>query len=415
MGKRNKIYRQLNAGANLGLVVQSVNWKNNDYKQFSKIDFIKTIVLQPPFFAINKESVVNSDFVEVFKNPIEKLKFDANKWVCLPIKIGEYLAFVYFHIDFMANGITLSNIFELADISECENKQPDLILVFGAEDKSDDVKTNFYHDKTNDIVIGYLNHHEKLDYFTYMKRMLLTIFNIKLLTKNKLPVRGYLANIVLKNGKTSNLLIVGDSESGKHEVISAFEVLASGYISEIKIIFSDIGYLYSEGKNVYSSGTETGIFTKFTELKGSDIFKTVDRGIFINSEGDDDVRVATTMNTFAATNAKYKIDYFLYANNYEEGNEIEPLNSLAEAKDVFLSGKRKASINSREIEEVCFANRYGGKQRPKETEKLLTEYLEKMIKDKNVYVGQIRTGTTIENYNDKGPLLVARKIFDSII
>ena len=41
------------------------------------------------------------------------------------------------------------------------------------EMEKSDKKTVFYDDKENDIMVGYVNHSEEIDYFGYMKKMTL--------------------------------------------------------------------------------------------------------------------------------------------------------------------------------------------------------------------------------------------------
>jgi hypothetical protein len=411
---KNKIYRQLNAGANVGLLLSN-NEVKNIYKELDGIPFIKTILLQPPFFITNKGKMILNNFNEVNENPISKLNLNKEEWFCLSLKISNKLIFAYFHIDFMANGITLSNIFEIADSSEYETKKPDLILIFGVKDKNSNIETIFYQDKENSTIVGYVNYHEAIDYFGYIKRMILTIFNIQILDEGRLPVNGCLLNIVLQNNKTTNVVMVGDSSSGKHETIRALEILTKGYVKEIKTIFTDIGYLHIKDNVVYASGTETGIFTKFTELSGSDTYKTIDRGIFINLQDDNDIRVATNLNNFNVTNLPYKVDYFMYLNNYEEGMEYTPLSNVDEATKVFIEGKRVVKVDNTKIEEkILFSNKYGAIQREEETKKSVIKYIKTMLST-NVAVGEVRTGVSLRGYADKGPLLVAKKIFDLIV
>ena len=56
----------------------------------------------------------------------------------------------------MAQGVTMCNLFELADLEECQNRKPDLIYVYGNKDKED--RAVFYQDKANDIMIGYASY-----------------------------------------------------------------------------------------------------------------------------------------------------------------------------------------------------------------------------------------------------------------
>lgn len=73
-------------------------------------------------------------FPETKKNPIEDLKFDQDQWFCYPAKVGDLLCFVYFNVAYMAQGVTLCNLFQLATEEEYRNRKPDMIYVYGYED-----------------------------------------------------------------------------------------------------------------------------------------------------------------------------------------------------------------------------------------------------------------------------------------
>ncbi|MDR1334012.1 MAG: hypothetical protein LBJ71_02220, partial [Holosporaceae bacterium] len=129
MLSRFKVYRQLTAGVNIGLTISRTAWNapvGSCYKKLARIDFVKTVILQPPFFVYTKQNTRKGLFSEVSKNPLEEVEFSAGEWLCYPVKIGDYLAFVYFNIDFMAQGVTLANLFEIASVSEYKNHKPDL-------------------------------------------------------------------------------------------------------------------------------------------------------------------------------------------------------------------------------------------------------------------------------------------------
>ena len=63
------------------------------------------------------------------KNPIEDLKFDPEQWFCYPAKVGDLLCYVYFNVAYMAQGVTLCNLFQLANEEEYRNRKPDMIYV----------------------------------------------------------------------------------------------------------------------------------------------------------------------------------------------------------------------------------------------------------------------------------------------
>ena len=77
----------------------------------------------------------------------------------------------------MAQGVTLCNLFDLADESEYRNRKPDLIYVYGYEDG--EMNQAFYQDESNDMIVALLSASDDFDYFGYMKKMCLTLHNVQ--------------------------------------------------------------------------------------------------------------------------------------------------------------------------------------------------------------------------------------------
>jgi hypothetical protein len=415
MGHMNNVYRQLNAGVNLGVVISRTDWVFPDeYKNLSRIDFVKKVILQPPFFVYTKQNKRTGTFNEVFKNPIENLQFDCNEWLCFPVKIGNMLSFVYFHSDFMAQGLSLSNLFQMADEHEYKNKKPDLILIFGAKNGNKEIEYPFYVDKKNDIIVGFLNHNEKIDYFGYMKKMLLTIFNIKMIERGNLPIHGAMVHIVFKNGSKKNIVLMGDSGAGKSESLEAFRQLAGEHIEYMKTIFDDMGYFKIKNGKVYASGTEIGAFIRLDDLDKEYAYKTMDRSIFINPDKTNS-RIVIPISTFDIINKDYEVEYFLYANNYEDKQEIEFFDSVENAKKIFVNGARMAKGTTQEIGLTTsfFANPFGPVQRMEETNKLIDIFFDTLFKN-GVKIGQIRTKLGLVGLEHSGPIGASKALFETI-
>ena len=226
MGYQHRVYRQLIAGANAGLTLNDVNWNCPiEYRGLTTIPFIGSVVLQPPFISYTKRNTREGIFQEHFKNPLENIVLNEDDWFVYPAKVGDLLTFVYFHKDFMAHGLALANLFELAVESDYIGRKPDMIYLFGYPDGDNEKRTFYYKDKKNDILIGYANYTDEIDYFGYMKKMLLTLHNVKKIEEGHLPIHGAMVNIVLRNGKESNIVIMGDSGAGKSESLEAFRTL----------------------------------------------------------------------------------------------------------------------------------------------------------------------------------------------
>ncbi|MBN9303350.1 MAG: phosphoenolpyruvate carboxykinase, partial [Dysgonomonas mossii] len=180
VGRESRIFRQSIAGANAGLTLNDVNWNCPiEYKGLTSIPFISTVVFHPPYISYTKRNTRDGIFQEHQQNPIENLVLNEDDWFVFPAKVGNMLTFVYFHKDFMVHGVGLSNLFEIATENEYIGKKPDMIYIFGYPDGHEEKRTFYYKDKKNDILIGYANYCDDIDYFGYMKKMLLTLHNVK--------------------------------------------------------------------------------------------------------------------------------------------------------------------------------------------------------------------------------------------
>ena len=338
-----------------------------------------------------------------------------DSWVCYPAKVGELLAFVYFDINFMAQGVTLCNLFELAKKEEYVDKKPDIIYMYGVKDFHPEMRTEFFKDTHNDIMVGYVNFNEGIDYFGYMKKMILTLHNLKMIDNGYLPIHGAMVNLTFKNGLEKNVIIMGDSGAGKSESLEAFRKLSEDYIKDKKVIFDDMGVLKLDNNSLSASGTEIGAFIRLDDLDIGYPYKEIDRSIFMNPDKINS-RIIIPISTHADIIKKYPIDIFLYANNYEEGEELEFFETASQAKPVFIQGARNAKGTTSEIGLVTsyFANPFGPLQRKNETDTLIENYFEKMFQD-NILVGQIRTCLGIEGFEKIGPEKAAKKLFELII
>ncbi len=416
LGEHHRVYRQLHAGVNAGLILNNMNWKcPKEYSFLEKIPFVESIVLQPPFITYPGKNTRKGIFCENKENPIENLTLNLDNWVCYPAKVGELLAFVYFDINFMAQGVTLCNLFEFAKKEEYINKKPDIIYMYGVKDFHPEMRTEFFKDTQNDTMIGYVNFNEGIDYFGYMKKMILTLHNLRMIDNGHLPIHGAMVNLTFKNGLEKNVIIMGDSGAGKSESLEAFRKLSENYIKDMKVIFDDMGILQMENNTITASGTEIGAFVRLDDLDIGYPYKEIDRSIFMNPDKINS-RIIIPISTHADIIKKYPVDMFLYANNYEEGEELEFFNSSSEAKPTFIEGARNAKGTTSEIGLVTsyFANPFGPMQRKNETDILINNYFDKMFEDE-ILVGQIRTGLGIEGLEKAGPEKAAKKLFEFII
>lgn len=417
VGRESRIFRQSIAGANAGLTLNDVNWNCPiEYKGLTSIPFISTVVFHPPYISYTKRNTRDGIFQEHQQNPIENLVLNEDDWFVFPAKVGNMLTFVYFHKDFMVHGVGLSNLFEIATENEYIGKKPDMIYIFGYPDGHEEKRTFYYKDKKNDILIGYANYCDDIDYFGYMKKMLLTLHNVKQIENERLPIHGAMVNIVLRNGKESNIIIMGDSGAGKSESLEAFRTLNENYIRHMRVIFDDMGYLKKEEDGTIKAyGTEIGAFVRVDDLDPAYAFAQLDRGVYTNMDRVN-ARVTIPISTYEIISRGYPIDYFLYANNYNEvEKKILLYNDLDKAIPIFEDGARKAKGTTTEkgLVKSYFANPFGPVQEREATEKLVRSYFSDM-KKAGVKIGEIHTSLAIEGKAKDGPREAAEELFSLI-
>lgn len=417
IGYQHRVYRQLNAGANAALTLSDVNWNCPvEYKGLSPIPFITAVMFKPPFISYTKRNTRDGIFQEHDVNPIENITLNEDDWFLFPAKVGNMLTFVYFHKDFMVHGFALCNLFELAKESEYIGKKPDIIYIFGYPDGHEEKRTFYYKDKKNKILIGYANHCDDIDYFGYMKKMLLTLHNIRQMEFDRLPIHGAMVNILLKNGKEANIIIMGDSGAGKSESLEAFRTLNEKYIRHMRIIFDDMGYLKKEENGVIKGyGTEIGAFVRIDDLDPTYAFQQLERGIYTNPDKVN-ARITIPAATYDVIMKGYKVDYFLYANNYTESDKkINFFDNLDDAIKVFEAGARKAKGTTTEKGLVTsyFANPFGPVQEQALAGRLIREYFTDMQKN-GVKIGEIHTSLAIDGREKDGPREAAEELFTMI-
>ncbi len=416
MGHTQNVYRQLIVGVNAGVVIDELQWDVPvEYMGLRYADFVESIVLTPPFITYPKRNTRDGLFKEVFKNPLEGLYLDSNNWYVYPAKVGTALAYIFFHRDFMAQGITMCNLFELAKLEECRNQKPDMIYVYGYEDHAPEPQAVFYQDKENDIMVGYASYSEDHDYFGYMKKMILTLYNVKMINDGKLPLHGAMVELTLKSGKQSNIVVIGDSGAGKSETLEAVRMIADEEIKSMKVIFDDMGTLAINESNVVAYGTEIGAFVRLDDLDTGYAYRTIDRSIFMNPDKVN-ARIVIPISTYKDIVAGSNVDMFLYANNYDEdGADLEFITDVEKAKEVFVRGARRAKGTTTEtgLVESYFANPFGPVQLKDQTDPLIDAYFAALFNN-NIKVGQIRTRLGVEGQEQHGPQKAAQQLLNYI-
>ena len=188
-GYKNKVYRQLQAGTNASMILRDVKWDMpSGYETLKGIPFVDSILLRTPLLLHPEGTKRYGSFILSDVNAFNQLKLNRHEWFCYPAKVGELLIFIYVHFDFSFSGITNANLFELASPSEIVNRKPDGIVLFGLDDKTEE--STYSYDSTNDFWVAKVPYMTKIEYYGYMKKMVLTMHNAIMMKKKWLPIDG---------------------------------------------------------------------------------------------------------------------------------------------------------------------------------------------------------------------------------
>ncbi len=415
IGKNPRVYRQLPAGANMGMLLEKIDWYCTGlYSVLKEIPFIRLSLIEPPLILYPRMNKRKGRFEEIGELTEDMLRLNPDDWYCFPAKVGDLTAFIYFHKDFISLGLSLSNLFEIADYDEIDGRRPDLMLLFGLEDLPGD--TVFYEDREAGTLVGLIRHSEDVDYFGYFKKMTLTLHNIAMLRKGRLPVHGAMVYIRLKEGGEANVVIIGDSGAGKSETLEALRTLAEEHICEMRIIFDDMGSLGLDGSGrVVGYGTEIGAFVRLDDLQPGYAYEEIDRSIFMNPDKTN-ARLIIPVTRYHHIIKGYQVDIMLYANNYEQIDEDHPAIELFETPEdalaVFRSGARlaKGTTDEKGLVHTYFANPFGAPQRKEVHERSAELYFRRMF-ETGVKVGQMRTRLGIEGFEQIGPRTASIELF----
>ncbi len=416
-----RVYRQVPAGANMSLLVERIKWQNPGglYEPLDAIRMVRLALLVPPVTLYPRRTKRQGKFVQTFDHPLEGLQLDPQQWLCIPLQVGELHFLFYFDREYLALAISLVNLFELSGHDEARAK-PDGVVLFGVppENMGHDL-TRFYIDEETNTVLGAVARSEEVDYFGYCKKMALTLHNVIMMRRGRLPVHGAMCHVGLRQGRKFNVVIVGDSGAGKSETLEAFRELADEYLSDMTTIFDDMGSLQLSPAGLLGYGTEIGAFVRLDDLSPGYAFGHFDRSIFMNPDRGN-ARVVVPLTDYREVIAGYPVDLLLYANNYEHVTEDAPVvdffTTPEAALEVFRSGYRaaKGTTDERGLVRTYFANPFGADQLRDLHEPLARQYFEGAF-ERGVRVGQIRTRLGIEGWEREGPLEAAKALFKLVL
>jgi hypothetical protein len=412
-GSHPNVYRQVPAGGEIAVISlpKSIAYTGAIYKKLNSIPVIRQMLIYPPLVIQQPMNKRTGHFKRINQNPLDLVELNPDEWLCYPAKVGKLLIIVYFHQEFFELGFSMCNLFQLADDTDLERK-PDALFIYGvpgnALDNLSTFSTVFYDDEKNKVFVGAIPNRPEFGYFGYLKKMILTLHNSIIMKNGNMPFHGALVKILLQGNKEATLLMMGDTGAGKSETLEAFRVLGEKHIRELTIIADDMGSieLDSDGCPI-GYGTEIGAFLRLDDLQPGYAFGHLDRSIIMNPS-QVNARIVFPVTKFETIIMGHKIDYILYANNYEEiDNEhpvIERFSSAEWALDIFSEGAvmSKGTTTTSGLVHSYFANIFGPPEYKELHDKIAAKYFKSCFKN-NVFVGQMRTRLGIPGYESSGP------------
>lgn len=422
-GRHPNIFRQVAAGGELGVITRKKDLlatRMPKYTQLDDIPVIRQMLLYPPLLLDPPMNKRAGKFEEIDKNPMDLVDLNTKEWICYPAKVGQLLIMVYVHERFFELGFSLCNLFELAEDDYLDRK-PDAIYLYGVPSGSLDglanMPTVFYDDKENDILIGAVPNDDVYGYFGYLKKMILTLHNIKVMEQGKMPFHGALVRIVAKDDRAKTVLIIGESGTGKSESLEALRTIGEEQIKEMLIIADDMGSIdMDEDGDIVGYGTETGAFVRLDDLQPGYAFGQIDRSI-IMSPSKVNARIILPVTTYEEVIRGYKVDLVLYANNYEPVDEDHPIisriSSAERALEIFRDGTAmsKGTTTSTGLIHSYFANIFGPVQKKELHERISRGFFETLYKN-DIFVGQFRTRLGVSGQEQSGPEEAAKALLE---
>ncbi|MBU1108611.1 MAG: phosphoenolpyruvate carboxykinase [Candidatus Riflebacteria bacterium] len=420
--ERPRVYRQVAAGFQAAIIARRIDERYPEsYGPVHEIPVIRQILLSPPLIIDPPVNKRTGEFLKVNRNPLECSTYNPAEFLCYPARVGDLLINIYFHSRFMNLGCSLCNLFELAG-DEDAGRKPDAVYFFGLPARAFNgfsEKTVFFEDSHHNMLVGAAPATDNFGYFGYLKKMVLTLHNVIMMKRGRMPIHGAMFKIDFIGRPPANILVIGDTGAGKSETIEAFRVLGNASIRKLTVIFDDMGSLDIKDGRVLAYGTEVGAFVRLDDLSPGYAYGNIDRSIFM-SPNKVNARVVLPVTSMQEVLRGHLVDMVLYANNYEEEDHEHPVLERFESVDnawrVFREGTSmsKGTTTSTGIVHSYFANIFGPTQYIELHDEISQRFFAALFKNGS-FIGQLRTRLGIDGYQNKGPLAAAEALLETIL
>jgi hypothetical protein len=385
------------------------------------------VLMYPPLILDPPMNTRTGTFLEVTDDPLAGVRLEARDWICYPAVVGPIVVFVFVRQRFLGLGLSLANLFEIASDEQIA-AGPDAVCVFGAPPvalrRFGELPTVFYDDPATGVPLGAVPLEDRFGYFGYVKKLVLTLHNLSVMKRGRMPFHGAFTHIGLRGGAAANVVLVGDTATGKSESLEALRQVGEARVAELRVIADDMGSLEvvedaGDGHpRVVGYGTEIGAFVRLDDLQQGYAFGQIDRAI-IMSPHRVNARVVLPVTSLEDVLRGYPVDFFLYVNNYEQVDEehvlLERFASLDDALPVFREGRAmsKGTTTSTGLVRGYFANPFGPAQRPAVHDAIAGRVFAAAFAA-DVFVGQLRTRLGVSGYETRGPQEAAVALLEAI-
>jgi len=423
-GTHPRVYRQVAAGCEVGVIAVQRRWPvPARYRELlSGVPFVRHLLMYPPLLLDPPMNARSGRFLEVEDNPLDGLTLEREQWLCYPALVGRLTVFVYFHQRFAGLGLSLANLFEIASDEEIA-AGPDAVYLFGAPpaalDRFGGQPTVYHDDESSRLLVAAVPLEDRFGYFGYVKKMVLTLHNVAVMKRGLMPFHGAFARVALDDGREANVLIIGDTATGKSETLEALRVIGAGRLRELRVVADDMGSLeVADDGGLRGYGTEIGAFVRLDDLQQGYAFGQLDRSI-IMAANRVNARVVLPVTTLDEVLHGYPVDVLLYANNHQSVDVGHPVIERFPTAEAALAVFREGAAMSRGtttatgLTKGYFANPFGAAQREAEHEAIAGRTFAAAFAA-GVFVGQLRTRLGIDGFATDGPHAAAAALLDLI-
>jgi len=405
LGHGPRVYRQVAAGAKLALITRPLDELplGGMPERLDEVPCIRQILLDPPLVVQSERNKRKGGFTRLEEDPLGDFAVEPEQWLLYPARVGKLRIWIYLHEQFWELGIGLANLLDLLGNDELD-QAPDACLFCGVPGLSQSGPV--YWERPDGRLVGALPLAPRFGYFGYLKKTVLTLHNVAMMRSGAWPFHGALVEVHARSGRTSGILVVGESGTGKSETLEA--LARHPGVGDIRVVADDMGSVRVEARgDVRGYGTEIGAFLRLDDLAPATTFGVLDRAIFMNPHLKN-ARVVIPVSEPSTVVRGIPIDWVLYADNHSPlpvgGRALDLIADVDTALGVFREGLAMAKGTTGDIGlyRSPFANPFGPPDFPELHEELARKTFEVFFA-RGVRVGVLKTRLGLEGMEQEGP------------